>query len=523
MLSRYYRRHHRLVWLAFALNVAFMLAFTLLMPPFRGTDERAHFDMIHQYQIDLWQRQPEQRLKFVVIGSPVDRNGTLITAGDRLRRLRAEDAPPRSDRPTLFALGRPAIDATDQMGQHPPLYYVGMAEATRFLTFPNRFWSWDRELMLARVFSVLLLAPLALLASEAILALGLARRVGAVAAAFTLLVPQKTLTGATVSNDSLVILLAALSIVAALRYFAGHSRRNAYGAGAAAAALALTKSTGAVVTAWVFAILAIGVFLQWRRGERRDALRVLGLSAFFGAVGAIWYVANLIQYGRPQPHPVRTLHNPVPSSFAKFIPRFFDLISLTFWGQPARRLGVALPWWLSHGLSVFTLLCIVVALVTARSHFRYLVALFVVIAAQAAALLQATWATNRMHSLGLTRYLALQGRYLFPILIPLAVFVAVACWKVGGWFSQRAVTGAAVVLLAIGVGAHLTMEVTMLNGYWQGPALSWSEHLRAVTAWSPFPTVITYTLLVMPAIVLAVGAIALARSAREPGDEPVAA
>jgi len=56
---RWYRGHHPLAWVAAGLNLAFMLSFTLLVSPYHGPDEGAHFDMIHQYQRDLALRRPD--------------------------------------------------------------------------------------------------------------------------------------------------------------------------------------------------------------------------------------------------------------------------------------------------------------------------------------------------------------------------------------------------------------------------------------------------------------------------------
>ena len=113
-------------------------------------------------------------------------------------------------------------------------------------------------------------------------------------------------------------------------------------------------------------------------------------SAGLVALGTTWYVANVVQFGRPQPHPRRILHDPVPSSFAKFLPQFLDLISRTFWGQPARRLGIGLPWWVSHALSVLMVAAIIAAFFTAVSLRRYVVVLIALCVGQGAALLQAT-------------------------------------------------------------------------------------------------------------------------------------
>ena len=55
---RWYRRHHVLVWVVAGLNLTFMLAFVVLIPPYHGPDEASHFDMVHQYQRDPTPRRP---------------------------------------------------------------------------------------------------------------------------------------------------------------------------------------------------------------------------------------------------------------------------------------------------------------------------------------------------------------------------------------------------------------------------------------------------------------------------------
>jgi hypothetical protein len=218
-LRRWYGRHHPVVWLVTGLNFTFMLAFVVLVPPYHGPDEASHVDMVHQYQRDPKPRRPDRRVQTVVVAAPVDRHGTPLAIAYHTERpiLRTIDAAPRGTRPTLAQI-KPPNARLDQMSQHPPLYYLTLAEATRAVTLPNSFWSWDRELFLDRFLDVLLVAPLALIASSGALALGLSRRVGAAAAAFTLLVPEKSFLGSVVTNDAGVIALAALSVTLALWY-----------------------------------------------------------------------------------------------------------------------------------------------------------------------------------------------------------------------------------------------------------------------------------------------------------------
>src|SRR5262249_39559725 len=235
-----------------------------------------------------------------------------------------------------------ALSAYNQMSQHPPLYYWTAGAVTSLITVPDSFWSWDRELWITRLLSVLFVAPLALLASAAALAIGFRRGVGAIAAGFTLLIPQKSFLGSVVNNDTLVMLLAAISVVAALRFLAGGRPRTAWAAGAAAGALALTKSTGAVVTAWTIAVVAYAAYERRREGQRDDARRAFLGAAGFIALGSSWYVANVIRYQKPQPAPKRFLKHPEPTRFWTFVRLFLDWMSRTFWGRPAERLGVEL-------------------------------------------------------------------------------------------------------------------------------------------------------------------------------------
>src|SRR5690242_20471900 len=77
-LRRWYRRHHLLVWLVTGLNVAFMLAFVVLIPPYHGPDEPSHVDMVHQYQRDPTPRRADRHVQTVVVAAPIDSEGTPL-------------------------------------------------------------------------------------------------------------------------------------------------------------------------------------------------------------------------------------------------------------------------------------------------------------------------------------------------------------------------------------------------------------------------------------------------------------
>src|SRR5690606_39495715 len=75
----------------------------------------------------------------------------------------AGSAVPRRERPAfgdLAAPGEPS-DTENHMTQHPPLYYAAVAGASTFVggLTPKGWWSWDREMYLYRLWSILLTAP----------------------------------------------------------------------------------------------------------------------------------------------------------------------------------------------------------------------------------------------------------------------------------------------------------------------------------------------------------------------------
>ena len=94
--------------MAAGLNLAFMLSFALLVSPYHGPDEGAHFDMIHQYQRDLALRRPDRRVKLVIQPGSIDVHLLSPAPHGMLRpRLRIHEAAPRGKRPTLADIGPP--------------------------------------------------------------------------------------------------------------------------------------------------------------------------------------------------------------------------------------------------------------------------------------------------------------------------------------------------------------------------------------------------------------------------------
>jgi hypothetical protein len=517
------RRHHPLVLWITGCNVAFALVYMLVVPLYRGPDEGAHVDMIRHYRAEAGEPAPDVAVPGRTVVRNVYADGSLEKAYVPPLGLRGRDAMRRSDRPTFAALGTPVPAPSNQMTQHPPLYYgvaAGLSGLAARVT-PAGLWSYDREVLFYRLLSVLAIAPLALLASSALLGIGCTRGVAAVGAAFTLLIPQLTFVGSVVNNDGFMIFFSALAVAAGLRYLAGGSPRSAWLAAGAGAAAALTKSTGALVAAWALSVVFLGAFDRWKRGERAPARNAAAVASAIVAVGALWYVRNLVRYHTPQPAPQGhpRLAGSEHLSFVTFFPMWVDRLSRTFWAMPARRLGLALPWWVSHGLTVVAFAAVVGAIAFGRRYWKFTLPLLGLCVVQVLLLLRSGYRANRWHVPGL-ELAGVQGRYLFALVVPLAVFFGLAVSLIVGRAeprkrSEHTAAGVALGTSALGFVLHLALARVMLARYWEGRDATFTERVHAVYAWSPLPAPLTGVVLALPfLIVVAALVTAVSASAR---------
>lgn len=491
------RRYHPLVWSVVALHLVAALAFTLLVPAFRSPDEAQHVDMIRRYRAGLGHDAPDQ---MVPMAADVDAVNRAVADPAVLPRppLLAEDVAPRPVRPAFDDVAPPGATSgvDNQLTQHPPAYYALVAGGTTLAAgmTPEGWWSWDRELFLYRLVSVLLTAALPLLAAEAAMATGLSRRAGAVAAAVVLLVPQATVVGSAVNNDALVMLGAAVAVTAALHHVRTSRHTSAWVAAGAGAVAALTKATAAPLLAWVVLVVVVTAWGRWRESEARSSL--VGTAAI-GALGATWYVRNLVRYDDIQPSGYRAPRaEGFEPSLRGFVPQWSDLLSRTFWGMPARRTGVFLPAAISHGLSAGAVALALVALGDAARR-RATALLLLLTASQVALLAQSNWRSHGRTG----AFPAVQGRYLFAVLVPLAVICVIGARQLGSWWPSRLrrprpdTATVAAVVAAAGAVLHLWLAVSMLQGFWGAERASLHDRLLAVVAWSPLPALLTWLVL----------------------------
>lgn len=213
---------------------------------------------------------------------PLDRRPADL-ADPTLRELRAPDLP--REPPQL-----------DQMTQHPPGYYLGLAAAAAALGLEDERPA--TTLLVLRLLSAALLLPLPWLCWAVSRQLGLPAAAAAAAAWVPLAWPQIAVTGGTLNNGTPLVVCGALLawlLLPVVRGGTGVGR--AAGVGAVLAVGLLTKGfalafLGTTVLAYVAAARAAGT---------RAALRAGAVVTASAAGGLAWWVANVVRFGAVQP------------------------------------------------------------------------------------------------------------------------------------------------------------------------------------------------------------------------------
>lgn len=161
------------VWWAVVAWACLMASWTLLLPTYRSADEAWHLDAARQVaEGKPWPGFKEMRLQY-----PVHRslwNAGLGRDPNVYEPLLERDAVQRAHRPAFESIAE-ARDTriVNQMSQHPPGYYRIAGGILRLLPDGLRY---DAQAWLLRVFGVLLMVPLPLLAAMAVRRLAAAAR-----------------------------------------------------------------------------------------------------------------------------------------------------------------------------------------------------------------------------------------------------------------------------------------------------------------------------------------------------------
>ena len=376
--------------------------------------------------------------------------------------------------------GGSTLDTVDQMTQHPPLYYA--AAAVWLLATGTAEARWDHLLLSLRLFDVLLLVPLPLLAAATVRTLlgdrPEARPAALVAAAGVLFVPMSAHILSAVTNDALVTLSGAVITWLVARVLTGDLRwRTAIGLGLALGVGLLTKVMAVfAVPMVVLAYLLAGpagrpVLADIRRAWWPRAARVLvaGLVAF--AVGGWWWLRNVLVLGAVQPVGIPERWEPVPNAgLGYFVTRVLTAFTRSFFGDFGwleLRVPPGVFW---GGATIVGALC-VAALVRRDSRRDAAVLLLLPVALWGSVVANA-WG----HYVETGWITATQGRYLFAGLAALAAVAALGIRPRAGavpWF----VAGGSVV-------AAVSLAFAFRGMYW-GYRESAADAAVRLAGWSP--------------------------------------
>ncbi len=482
------------VWLLLALHVLVLAAYSVLIPQYRSPDEAQHTDMVIHLQHD--RRYPAPKARFV--GEGVAQSTVLAGYGD------APSVAPRSNKPLTAGKaashqpsfgelgGDRASRIPNQMGQHPPLYYAGGAAVLRVIPGAAQ-WPFDRTVGFLRMLSVLMLAPLPLLAFACVRRIGGTAAAGVAAAAFPIAIPQLANIASSVNNDNLLTLLIGVATVLAVYVVTGDtSWRTAVLLGVVGALALLTKSLSLFVPLWFALVYAVA----WLRA--RDAGVLLRGAVAVGLpvlISAPWYIRNLTKYGSLQPQgitPARSPNQPdTPFTLADkgwdwltdyAVPRF----SSRFWVELSVRRELPTAQWIQSWTNVATalvLLALVAGLVVSARNRQLLPVTAALLAPFAALVLQVFAITWREYARsGEPR--GLQGRYFFPGVVALAALAAIGAATLLGRRERWLPVG----VLAAASLLHARSVSSVLDWHWNGAADGLPSALRSAAAWAPWPS-----------------------------------
>ena len=455
------------VWALVALHVTVMLMCSLLYPATYGYDEPQHVDLAYAYSKELHLYAPGERR--VAAGVAKTQRGPSYPP----RRSFSDIVPqPRGQRPSLDEQGGSRQlrgGLPNQLVEHPPLYYLLGAAVLRFPGVGGL--PFDQQLWLLRLLSVLLLAPLPLLAWAAARALLGAGPPALAAAVLPVTVPGLSRVGGSFSNDTLLVLLGAVLVWLLARVLAGDLRvRIGVLVGATLVAALLTKGFALVLPPVVLAAYAVAALRQGR-GARLRRAAVPGLAALgIGGLGLLWWLRNLVLFGAVQPNGFgadlyqRILGPPRPGGTPEqFAVGFSRLMARRVWGgiglpeRPLLAVGLCYAWAVALALLVAVGL---LAGAGGRWGRSALVVLTLPVVLTAAIVAYQSWGLFHSHG---SRLIGVQARYLYLGLTGLGVAFAAGLRRV---VPGRAARWAPGVLLALGVATQVWAWRTLAQAWW---------------------------------------------------------
>ncbi|HEY2043292.1 MAG TPA: DUF2142 domain-containing protein [Jatrophihabitans sp.] len=439
------------VWLITGLWGCLLAAATIVWPVGYGLDESAHIDMSYAYSHSLHLYGPAERTFAAAIGGFQH----YYTGHPPSPSLAKASLPPRGERPTFNQLGGNAPNSTgvDQMVQHPPAYYL--LGAAVFDTPGVSRLAFDQQIALVRLVSLLLILPIPALAWATAKRLGARPPVAVGAAAVVLGIPGLIRVGSSVTNDSLIVLSGGVLTYLAARVMTGDTRRRTAGWIAFWLCVALlTKAFGGV---FPFVVLA-AYLVQWRTTRRLPVVQVL-ICAAGGALGALWWLRNVIVYGHLQPggwgedFEANTfkragkpgqIHDYLPGALVRLISRVWDGL-----GIPDRPSQPPLLVWGWVFLAMVGLLAALLIRQKAAYGRAKSVVMVLPLVLTAVVVVTAEWHDYFIYHV----YAGLQGRYLYPGIVGVAAAVVVGLQQLLLPQFRRGLAVGTTILALVGIGS----------------------------------------------------------------------
>lgn len=481
------------------------LGYSLLLPLFIAPDEPAHVDGVRQMVAEggfLTGGAAHMSEQTLMAERELQTVGPIRPDGPH-RRFLVEDATPRPERPSFDDLGSTRdVRAPNYIANHPPTYYLatGVAARTVMSLLPEGAWSFDRELLLLRWLNVLLLMATTWVTYRLARAVGLGHRAGLVAMALPLGIPQFVHIGSTVNNDNLYTFASAAFMLTMVLLVRPSAREHlppdaALWTGLAGSMVVLSKAQGLVALP-VLAGLAVWMLRTRRPGRGPALVRLLLPPAVL--VGPM-LLLRVVRTGSISPQeggPSVTDQSSV--DVLAWGREYLNMASRTFWGAFG-WLDAAIPWQLTHVLSILAGTAVVVSLVVAVRAGRSWLLLPWGFGLLAAGLPIAASLMTHLDS-GAMR--AMQGRYSFP-LVPIAACTVLLATRSLARRTVVAVGLASVAAAAMSV-AHYVGIRKILDRHWGPDGTDTMTSLQALAAWSPLPFLATVAILVLAALALVV-------------------
>ncbi|MGE5617893.1 MAG: ArnT family glycosyltransferase [Sphingomonadaceae bacterium] len=422
-----------ILWVIVVAGIALASAYALGVPPWNNPDEPAHYNYVRH--VATTGQLPELK--------PGDWDAALL---ERLKSTKF----PRSE----------SVDSIAYESHQPPAFYL---MASPIYNAAARLPLEERVPAL-RMLSVVLSGMTVVVAFLVVRAIFPDETsVQLAVAGFVAFLPMRSSVAGSISNDALSEMVAALLLLAMVHVLrTGFQRRHALLVGALLGVALLTKMTvyGYVPLALLVALVASG---KGRSGSSR--LRLLGLATLVALlIGGWWFVRNGLLYGPTDIFGLQR-HGQVVVDQPRFerldretLDYFASTLFQSFWGQFG---------WM--GILIDQRIYTALKLVSAAAGFGFLLFLLRVSLGKSAltshqrgslalmGLALAVVATQvALYNLS---FIQPQGRYLYPALLPIALFFVLGLRELMAPIHERLLLALAVVSLALLNAVCLTRYV----------------------------------------------------------------